>query len=316
MSSIGSHVLHRRALDAVSAGLVVLLDADRRIADWNTAAGAVLGLRRDAVGHDHGTLFGESLDSAFAAALANGHTVAEATMVDAEGRRSRRRFRVVALHDEGNCVGYAIHGEPPPVDDEVVQLRRETRSCRALLREIVDDVWCSDASGRTTRMLETRTAPMVDAPHDTAQSLALLHPDDRAAVVAATQQALQEGRSFTVSARGLRTDGSYRHLEIHGVPVRDADGTIQDWIGATVDVHEARLAEERDRESRGRLSIAVDAAPMSAWSLDPETWSLEIIARGPGWGPGVGPGPVSFAAALDAVHPDERRPTRGPSSGR
>jgi signal transduction histidine kinase len=70
---------------------------------------------------------------------------------------------------------------------------------------------------------------------------------------------LREGRPGEMQFRLRRADGAYRRVVSRGVPLRDADGSIKEWVGTITDMEDARQAEERLRqaakmEAIGRLA--------------------------------------------------------------
>jgi PAS domain S-box-containing protein len=79
-----------------------------------------------------------------------------------------------------------------------------------------------------------------------------IHPDDRAHVQQAWEQALARGDAYQVEYRLRRHDGQYRWLLVRAVPRRAADGRIICWVGTGTDVHEQRQAQQqladKDRE--------------------------------------------------------------------
>jgi PAS domain S-box-containing protein len=74
-----------------------------------------------------------------------------------------------------------------------------------------------------------------------------LHPEDREASFAAWNRSLESGTPYDVEHRVRWRDGSYRWARSRAFPRRSADGEIVLWYGATEDVHEKKLAEERQR---------------------------------------------------------------------
>jgi PAS domain S-box-containing protein len=81
-----------------------------------------------------------------------------------------------------------------------------------------------------------------------------VHPDDGEATMAAFNQAQRTGTTFQVEHRIRARDGSYRWFLVRAEPYRDPrTGDIVRWFGASVDIHDRRLAEIAQRESEARL---------------------------------------------------------------
>ncbi|MGH9360757.1 MAG: PAS domain-containing protein [Thermoanaerobaculia bacterium] len=57
----------------------------------------------------------------------------------------------------------------------------------------------------------------------------MVHPDVRERELAAWDHAVATGEPYLFESRLRRADGSYGILEIRGVPVRAADGSIREW---------------------------------------------------------------------------------------
>ncbi len=72
-----------------------------------------------------------------------------------------------------------------------------------------------------------------------------VHPDDRASVLEALRQALEEGQPYRVDFRVVTSDGATRFLHAEGEVVRDAAGRPQRMNGTALDVTEMRQAQER-----------------------------------------------------------------------
>ena len=72
-----------------------------------------------------------------------------------------------------------------------------------------------------------------------------LHPDDRAGTLGAWRRSIETGADFDVEHRLRRRDSRYRWVRSRAFPRRGADGAILLWYGATEDINEKKLAEER-----------------------------------------------------------------------
>lgn len=77
--------------------------------------------------------------------------------------------------------------------------------------------------------------------------LAAIHPDDREAVEAETQRAIQAGTDLSFEHRVLNGDGTVRWVMVRGTAFRDAGDRTVRVSGAAVDVTERRISEEKRR---------------------------------------------------------------------
>lgn len=67
-----------------------------------------------------------------------------------------------------------------------------------------------------------------------------VHPDDRAATVAAWNEAVESRSTFVFEHRVRRADGAWRWFAIRAVPSLDDDGSIREWVGVHTDVTDQR----------------------------------------------------------------------------
>jgi PAS domain S-box-containing protein len=80
-----------------------------------------------------------------------------------------------------------------------------------------------------------------------------VHPDDRALVHWTLDRASRDGKDFDYEYRLLMPDGSIKHLHVVAHAVKDRmDGL--DFIGAVMDVTEARRTEEQMHQARAELA--------------------------------------------------------------
>ncbi|RYZ87697.1 MAG: PAS domain S-box protein, partial [Proteobacteria bacterium] len=78
--------------------------------------------------------------------------------------------------------------------------------------------------------------------------LSAVHPDDRDAAIVAWNYACRTLAPFELQHRLLRADGEYRHMNVKGVPIFDAEGEFTEWVGIHSDVTtEINAAAERER---------------------------------------------------------------------
>lgn len=77
------------------------------------------------------------------------------------------------------------------------------------------------------------------------------HPDDRPIVEALMQGAAREGENFVCSARIVRRDGEHRHIRLHCICAKDADGRVSSLFGVIADVTEL---EQAKREAEAAIA--------------------------------------------------------------
>ena len=99
--------------------------------------------------------------------------------------------------------------------------------------------------------------------------LRAVHPDHVERVGRAWRDAIQSGSPYDVEFpfRSVK-DGEYRWHLTRGLPVRDARGAIERWVGVAVDVHESRLARERLIASEHLLKTITDNTASSLFMMD------------------------------------------------
>lgn len=178
-----------------------------------------------------------------------------------------------------NWVGSSID-----IDDQK-QIEAMLRASEARFRLMADAVpqivWITDAGGRaeffnrqwseyTGATYFPETAAQVAASH--------VHPDDAAATMAAFEEARRTGSPFRVEHRIRSGSGDYRWFLVKGEPYRNPDnGSIERWFGASVDIHDRKLAEAALRKLNDTLEAQVAARSAERdrlWNL-----SQDMLAR-------------------------------------
>jgi two-component system sensor kinase FixL len=108
---------------------------------------------------------------------------------------------------------------------------------------------------------------------------ALIHPDDRAAVLERTVRLLA-GESVTIAFRMRTKSGDYRWLQDYSQPEWDeVEGRVVRVLGATRDVTERRQAEEELRLSEERFALAAAGANDGVWDWNIDTGEVYLSPR-------------------------------------
>ncbi len=128
------------------------------------------------------------------------------------------------------------------------------------LRQIIDTipsiVWVTGPDGENTyanrRLLDCIGVPPKDFRKRGWQQF--VHPDDLPETLKAFHHAIETGTSYEAVHRVRRSDGEFRWHCARGEPLRDREGRIIQWYGLSIDVDEAKKAEDRLRRSEAYLA--------------------------------------------------------------
>jgi PAS domain S-box-containing protein len=129
------------------------------------------------------------------------------------------------------------------------RLRQSEAQFRLMADAVPQIVWITNAEGRTEFFNRhwteyTGQAFQLTTAADIAASF--VHPDDGPATMAAFNEARRTGSTFRVEHRIRSAAGDYRWFMVRGEPYRDPQsGAIVRWFGASVDIHDRKLAEQQ-----------------------------------------------------------------------
>ncbi len=126
-------------------------------------------------------------------------------------------------------------------------LRESEERYRSLVHSTAHAVFRMSADGE--RLLEVLGVP--NSPIELAQEptdawlTPYVHPEDQAATLAAWRQAVETQSDYDDVQRVRATDGGYRWVRTRTVPVVDAHGEVQEWIGTSIpDITERKRLEQ------------------------------------------------------------------------
>lgn len=134
-----------------------------------------------------------------------------------------------------------------------------------------------------------------------------IHSDDRDHALREWSLAVADGVPRTYEVRIRRADGEYRWHIVRQLPIFNAAGVIESWVGTCTDIDDLSRTENALRETETRLREAQRIARMGSWNWEPSTdkvwWSdaeFELF--------GVDRKEIhpSFEAFLGLLHPDDR----------
>lgn len=128
------------------------------------------------------------------------------------------------------------------------------------IRETLDRmpqlIWTTDSTGRATYAnLQVHeycgfdlTGPSLDGWRK------FIHPDDARPARIKWVERISAGETYEQEYRLRRHDGEYRWFLGRTVPVKDQNGNILEWLGTATDIHDRKIAEEREKVIRNKVS--------------------------------------------------------------
>jgi len=132
---------------------------------------------------------------------------------------------------------------------------------------------------------------------------AALHPLHKEHVGGLWQDTLDRGESFEIEMPLRRSsDGMYRWFMVRGQPLKNEHGSVEQWFGIAMDIHERKQSEQALKESEERLQLALKAARMIAWELNPQTG---LTTRSENSLSLLGVMPDSDRTFMAGVHPED-----------
>lgn len=95
-----------------------------------------------------------------------------------------------------------------------------------------------------------------------------VHPRDRARVSEIWDHSIKTGQLYEIEFRVRRVDGEWRDFSTRGVPVREENGTIREWIGYCKDISERKRATEQVLKERDFSNALISSLPGIFYLLD------------------------------------------------
>ncbi|MER9296773.1 PAS domain-containing protein [Mesorhizobium sp. M0621] len=134
---------------------------------------------------------------------------------------------------------------------------------------------------------------------------AFVHPDDYPETAKAFYHAIQTGMSYEGVFRLRRADDEFRWHHARCQPLRDQQGHIIQWYGLSVDVDEAKKAEDRLRRSEAYLAEAqrLSHSGVSAYNETKILYGSDETFRI--WGFDPAEGVPSREAVFQRIHPGD-----------
>src|ERR1700756_432723 len=213
-----------------------------------------------------------------------------------------------ALFEEGGHEGVAFVLDLTERKCAEEELRESEYKHRQIIDTVPSLLWSAGPDGEPThvnqRILDYTGTRQEDFRRRGWE--AFLHPDDLPETAQAFYRAVQTGASHEAVHRVRRSDGEYRWHHTRAEPLRDQQGRIVQWYGASVDIDERKKAEERLRRSETYLAEAqrLSHSGVAAYNETATLYGSEEIYRI--WGFDPAQGAPSRKAVFERIHPDDR----------
>ncbi|MGF9761975.1 PAS domain S-box protein [Microvirga sp. 0TCS3.31] len=304
-----------RVLEAITDFALIALDRSGNIVSWNAGAERIYGWQSDEILNCHFSLLyssdaqlrGKPLRDLNMAAT-SGHSADQIRCRTKDGVHILCRVTLdVVSSDAGeNCYFVLTAHDISRFMAAEAALKTQEERYRALIEASSALVWRTDSDGRIIDgSLSWDTSPSSLSENDGDYAwLGAVHPDDRERVTAIWLETLASEEAGTNEYRVLAPDGEYRWVLTRAVPLHDADGAVQEWIGTVTDIHEQKLAAERLRQSEEQYRALIEASSVIVWRAATDG----AITKVWGWETFSGQTNENYTGFgfLTAVHPDDR----------
>ena len=150
----------------------------------------------------------------------------------------------------------------------------------------------------------------------------VLHPDDLARIVEASERTVETGEPFREQYRAIHRDGHEVWIREEAIRVNDGDGNPQFWLGLMLDVTDTVRTERELQEAQTKYGVLVEQIPAIVYvDVVDETHDHDLrqpadrgVARDHAAGVHRRPGPVDDAPASGRPGRDARHVPRGRES--
>jgi PAS domain S-box-containing protein len=185
------------------------------------------------------------------------------------GQYAWHRFAIRPARDnDGRISGW--YGTGFDIDDyknTEAALREQGRLLKQFVDAVPAMIWSTTPEGTPAYVNKRFTDVIgcgiedITAPDGSLTLSVVVHPDYRHAAKQTLTRSMETGTPYLMQYLQHRADGSYRWTETRAEPLRDETGSILQWYGVCVDIHDMVTAEAALRESERSLRQLVETLP-------------------------------------------------------
>ncbi|MDQ4120940.1 MAG: PAS domain S-box protein [Acidobacteriota bacterium] len=186
--------------------------------------------------------------------------------------------------------------------------RRNRERFEALVQASSQIVWTTDINGK----VNSDSPSWRDFTGQTYEEWlnngwGVVHPDDREHSAIAWKKAIETQSFYETEYRVRHKSGEYRWTAVRGVPLRNEDGTIREWVGMNTDITDRKQSEQALRQSHARREFVLESSKIGEWELDLATGKAKrSFIHDQCFGATEPFAEWSYDIFISYVHPDDR----------
>ncbi len=153
-----------------------------------------------------------------------------------------------------------------------IALRQTDQKLRAMAQVCPDFFFTTRADGWTD-WVSHKFHEYTGACHGEGDGLSwtdYLHPEDREETTSKWMGAVKRGDPSEIEHRFLGRDGQYRWFRSRAIPVRNASGGLERWVGISSDIHFQKQAEQALTQQRLVLETLIESTADFIYMKDRE----------------------------------------------
>lgn len=165
---------------------------------------------------------------------------------------------MATIHPESDDLPDSV--TPPATTGSAVS----TEAYRALVESVAQAVWETDAAGKITTDSPAWRAFTGQTREEWLEKgwEPVVHPDERAQALQQWQESLRRQTPMNAEFRLRRPDGNWQWANVRAVPIRDAGGSVNKWVGMAV--RQSRQPGQTLNESQELLRTLIEHLPGGA----------------------------------------------------